>query len=351
MLEEFALDCPTLRFVPRSARAAAADATEDLCRAVLLAPRGGAQEERAWKLLLLRERLLFAAPLRLEQGRRARSDAGRSDLGALVRGRVGALLRGEWAELLEEARETGQKLARSRARGATPPRTETTLADEVVRKVLSEEYSRAASLLASPGLAPLTQETAETLQQLLQPKPRAELAPGARLGLAPAPFSKKVSKQALRNSAKGCGAAVGGSRFEHWKVVLAKPSALTAYHELLLRVGTGDLPESTAAALALSKLTPLRKPGGGVRPIAAPAVLRRLAGKALVNPRKKELAEALAPHQFAIGIAAGAELLAHCVRACCEADPAVVVPALDAKNVYCPASREACLNELEALAP
>ena len=84
-----------------------------------------------------------------------------------MRGRVGALLRGEWAELLGEAKETGEKLARSRARGATPPRTETTLADEVVRKVLSEEYSRAASLLASPGLAPLTQETAETLQRLL----------------------------------------------------------------------------------------------------------------------------------------------------------------------------------------
>ena len=123
-------------------------------------------------------------------------------------------------EIGEKRTEAGKKLARSRALGATPPRTETTLADEVVRKVLSEEYSRAASLLASPGLAPLTQETAETLQRLLQPKPQAELAPGAR---PPAPFPKKVSKQALRNSAKGCGAAVGGSRFEHWKVVPPSP--------------------------------------------------------------------------------------------------------------------------------
>ena len=45
-----------------------------------------------------------------------------------------------------------------------------------------------------------------------------------------------------------------------------------------------------AAALALSKLMPLRKPAGGIRPIAAPAVLRILAGEALLSPRKKELA-------------------------------------------------------------
>ena len=350
--EEFALDCPTLRFVPGGARTAAADATEDLCRTVLGAPKGTLHEERAWKLLLLRERLLFAAPLRLEHGRRSRDGAARLDLAALVRGRVGALRRGEWAELLEEARETGRKLVRSRARGGAPPQTDATLADAVVRKVLSEEYSRAAALLASPCLAPLTTETAEALQQLLHPHARAELAPGGRPGAGPALFSKKTSKQALRNSPKGSGAAVGGGRFEHWRVVLAKPSALSALHEVLLLVASGDLPESAVAALALSKLTPLKKPGGGgVRPIAAPAVLRRLAGKALVNPRTKELAEAMGGHQFAIGTAAGAELLAHTTRACCEADPELVLTALDAKNAYCSANRADCLNELEALAP
>ena len=39
LLEEFKLDCPTLRYVPKSARAATADATEELCRAVLRAPQ------------------------------------------------------------------------------------------------------------------------------------------------------------------------------------------------------------------------------------------------------------------------------------------------------------------------
>ncbi len=111
------------------------------------------------------------------------------------------------------------------------------------------------------------------------------------------------------------------------------------------------MPESVAAALALSKLTPLRKPGGDVRPIAAPSLLRRLAGKALVSTRNEEFAEALGRHQFAIGTAAGTELLAHTARALTEADPDLVLTALDAKNAFCTISREECLRELTAVAP
>ena len=350
--EEFALDCPTLRSVPGSARAVAAGATEDLCRAVLLAGEGSLQEERAWKLLLLRERLLFWAPLRLSTGRRGNTEEERLDLGRRVRERVSALARGDWAALLAEARASARSLARSRGRSGATQRDERYLADEVVRKALAEEYSRAAALLSSPGLAPLNEETAEQLQELLQPRPAPPLAPGRRAaGEARDLFSRKDSKQALRSSPRGSGAALGGGRWEHWRVVLASPTALTAFHQLLLRVASGRLPESAAAALALSKLTPLRKPGGGVRPIAAPSLLRRMAGRLLVHTRRKELAEALGARQYAIGTAAGTELLAHTVRALTEADAQLVLTALDAKNAYCHASREACLAQLGELAP
>ena len=116
-------------------------------------------------------------------------------------------------------------------------------------------------------------------------------------------------------------------------------------------MATGQVPELAAEALALSKLTPLRKPGGGVRPIAAPAILRRLAGKALVSKRRRELAEALGHHQYAIGTAAGTELLAHTVRALTEADPNLVVCALDARNAFSSVCRDTCLAELAAVAP
>ena len=92
-------------------------------------------------------------------------------------------------------------------------------------------------------------------------------------------------------------------------------------------------------------------PAGGVRPLAAQNFLRRLAGGLLASTRKKELAEALGPRQFAVGTAAGTEVLAHTVRALTEADPSLVLTALDARNAYCTASREACLTQLGLAAP
>lgn len=352
LLEEFALDCPTLRSVPKTARKAAADACEALCRAVLRAPEGTAEEERAWKLLFLRERLLFLAPLNLGKKHDSATADARLDLGRLVRERAGALLRGEWAPLLEQTRATARRLARQRAAGNATELNENHLADAVCRKVFAGECSRAAALLASPGLAPVTEETAGMLQELLQPRAAPALAQPPRPdGAAPPLFSRKETKQTLRSCPRGSSAAVGGARFEHLHALLGSPGAVDAFHEVLVRVSAGRVPEHAAEALAVARLMPLRKPNGGVRPIAAPSLLRRLAGRILVRKRKAELAEALGPQQYAVGTAAGTELMAHTVRALTEADPELTVLALDARNANCTASREACLEQLAAKAP
>ena len=68
-------------------------------------------------------------------------------------------LTAEWAELLAQARSSAKSLAKSRATARTAPKDEHHLADEVCRKAQAREYSRAAALLASPGLAPPTAET------------------------------------------------------------------------------------------------------------------------------------------------------------------------------------------------
>lgn len=134
-------------------------------------------------------------------------------------------------------------------------------------------------------------------------------------------------------------------------MVLASPAAFATFHEVLVRVVTASLPKEVTAVMALSKLTALRNPGGGVRPIAAPSLLRRLAGWLLVSTHKKELAAALGRHQYAVGTAAGTEVLAHVARAHTEADPDLVVLAFDARNVYGTARRAACLEELAMAAP
>jgi len=126
---------------------------------------------------------------------------------------------------------------------------------------------------------------------------------------------------------------------------------MSAFHALLLRLAAAQVPESIVQALALSKLTPLKKGREGVRPIAAPSLLRRLAGKLLVRGCKLTAAQALGKKQFAIGTAAGTELLAHTVRALTEAHPDLVVTALDASNAFCTAGRQQCLEQLRVVAP
>ena len=70
-----------------------------------------------------------------------------------------------------------------------------------------------------------------------------------------------------------------------------------------------------------------------------------------MSTRKTKNAETLGCHQFAVGTAAGTETLAHTARALTEADPTLVGLALDARNAFCSADREACLQQLGELAP
>ena len=167
--------------------------------------------------------------LRLGSGRRARggTQQERLDLGRLVRERCAKLTRGEWRDLLADSRASAKALADSRRRRSSHSAPDSShLADEVCRKALAEEYSRAAALLSSPGFAPPTPETAHLLQDLLQPQAAPPLASLPRPGPAPAPFACKLTKRLLHSTPKGSGAALGGARWDHLRVVLASEIAV-----------------------------------------------------------------------------------------------------------------------------
>ena len=134
-------------------------------------------------------------------------------------------------------------------------------------------------------------------------------------------------------------------------MVLASPLATDAFYEVACRVATADMPECAAEGLAVSRLSAYNKPGGGVRPIAATSFLWRLAGRALCGTWNEEVAGALGRHQFAVGVPAGAECLAHTARALTEADTDLVLLASDAQNAFCFADGKDCLRELERNAP
>jgi len=175
LAEEFLLDVPTLREVPRRAQSQLAALTKGVCDALEEAGRATAEEERALKLLLLLHRLTLWAP-RGAQARGRRGPNGRAEQqGEMVCNRIAAAWRGEWEQLLEEARQRGMEALGRRTGGRLEGEA---LAREVLRRAALREYSKAASLLGSPGMAAPTPAVEATLQTLLEQRATPWAPPG-----------------------------------------------------------------------------------------------------------------------------------------------------------------------------
>jgi hypothetical protein len=87
--------------------------------------------------------------------------------------------------------------------------------------------------------------------------------------------------------------------------------ALTKVVNLIIN---GDVDEDMYQHLASASLVALRKPKGGIRPIAVGNVLRRLAGKVITSMMKDRFAEILSPNQVGTATPSGAEALVHAAQ-------------------------------------
>ncbi|CAE7916754.1 unnamed protein product, partial [Symbiodinium sp. KB8] len=110
-------------------------------------------------------------------------------------------------------------------------------------------------------------------------------------------------------------------------------------------------PGSVSAALGLSRLTALRKPGGGVRGIATGDTFRRLVSRSLARMFADTFDEATRPYQFALQTRAGTDALSGMLRAAVDLDSAATIVSLDGRSAYDTISRTAFLRKLHAVAP
>ena len=117
------------------------------------------------------------------------------------------------------------------------------------------------------------------------------------------------------------------------------------------RLADGNLPESAVDFLALTKLTPLLKDGGGIRPVAGGEVLRKLAARTLVREHREALREAVGEHQFGAGRPAGGETLVHTVQTVAAQRPEHAWVQLDLANAFPSVCRRAVLDALAEHAP
>ena len=117
------------------------------------------------------------------------------------------------------------------------------------------------------------------------------------------------------------------------------------------RVADGNLPEAAVDLLGLTKLTPLLKDNGGIRPVAGGECLRKLTARGLVREHRGALQEAVGKHQYGAGRPGGAEILVHTVQAVAAQRPEHAWVQLDLANAFNSVSRRAALDAVAAHAP
>ena len=113
----------------------------------------------------------------------------------------------------------------------------------------------------------------------------------------------------------------------------------------------GELPSDARELLLTSRLVALAKPNSdGLRPIAVGELFYRLAAIVAVRRVSKQAAKLLAPHQYGLGVAAGAEKIVHSLQhELTDTDKRLALLQLDIANAFNSCDRARLLSELYAL--
>ena len=149
------------------------------------------------------------------------------------------------------------------------------------------------------------------------------------------------------------GTSAGPSGWGGNMLVILAPSDICrlGVMALLRDIINGELPDDARQLLLASRLVALTKPNSdGYRPIAVGELFYRLAAIVAVRRVSNEAALLLAPHQFGIGVAAGAEKIIHSMQhELAEADKRLALLKLDTANAFNSCDQARLLCELYAL--
>ena len=104
--------------------------------------------------------------------------------------------------------------------------------------------------------------------------------------------------------------------------------------EAFWRLATAGVPTEILGTYLAARIVPATKPNGGVRPFAIGQVIRRLVCKATAKLLIKKVRSISSPHQFAVGMKQGPELLHKTVSAH-VAIHRDAMASVDVKNTRC----------------
>lgn len=227
------------------------------------------------------------------------------------------------------------------------------------RKLGDGHYTAAIRVLTSSGIAPHNETT---LRELIAKHPSAPAPqiPVDPIDEPPLNVSKSLVLDRIKSFPKGTSCGKDGLRAQHLIDALSGAaiaiaddllSSITAVVNLFLR---GQCPPSLGEFVASAPLTPLLKPGGGVRPIAVGSVWRRLVSKVAAIVVGKALSSYMEDTQFGVGVSGGGEAILHAVNRLVEDqgnDSSLSMLLVDFKNAFNLVDREAMINVVRGKCP
>ncbi|KAL8132720.1 hypothetical protein AgCh_008265 [Apium graveolens] len=192
------------------------------------------------------------------------------------------------------------------------------------RKLADGHFTAAIKVLTSSDVTPDTPDTSAELESKHPFVPSPVLISSV-IGVDALHVHKYLVLDRIRNFPKGTSCGSDGLRAQHLLDVLDWAASAVADDLLGSITGvvnlflSGKCPTQLGEFIASAPLTPLVKPGGGIRPIVVGTVWRRLVSKAASSSVGNSMAFYLRDLQFGIGIPGGCEAVVHSVNRLLEA--------------------------------
>ncbi|KXJ07630.1 hypothetical protein AC249_AIPGENE26530, partial [Exaiptasia diaphana] len=120
---------------------------------------------------------------------------------------------------------------------------------------------------------------------------------------------------------------------------------------LAKRLCTEHVDPTTIQPILASRLIPLDKGNGDVRPIGIGEVIRRIIAKCVTRVAKKDIIETSGSLQVCAGVKSGPEAAIHAMHDIFDADDTDAVRLIDASNVFNTLHRSSALNKVAVLCP
>ena len=254
----------------------------------------------------------------------------------LVRSRLDLWAAGDFVSLIHAL----PSLPRSRASN-TSAQEVARRHKRVERELQNGYFSKAFSTLTSTS--PIAEPSPETLEALQELHPPAPVGGDFLLEL-PQDFPTILSSEvetALSKLPRGKSPGMTGMRFEFLKLAysVSGDEFIQALTQMVNAFASARLPSAVPPLFASSRLIPLTKSGGGIRPIAMADSFRKLVAKIIATRLTNPFLTLLRPHQYRIALRGGLETLTTELSIDVDHTQADVVISLDAKNAFNTLSR------------